>query len=243
MSQPIRIGITESETRFQYYIDWLQAADESVEIIVLSHHRSNIEDFERCDGIVLSGGIDSHPRFYNNPRLDYPLAQEFQEARDEWEIYVFQKAREANKPVLAICRGMQIVNIALGGTLIQDLEESGRNNHRRLSDLDRIHPIQISRESLLYGLAGSNSCLINSAHHQGLDRIAPALKITAIAEDLTPEAVEYDDPAIPHYLLAVQWHPERVHLGAADHQLSLRIRASFLQEARNYRLTTYTNMV
>ena len=124
-----RVGITTSDTNFQNYPNWI--AGEGVEIVQLSYTEKNTQDFDSCDGFVLTGGIDVHPVFYQNARVDYPNTTVFNESRDLFEMQVFQYARQLNKPVLAICRGMQLVNIALGGNLIQDLQENGFENHRK----------------------------------------------------------------------------------------------------------------
>lgn len=229
MKRKIVIGLTESEANFQYYAAWLIGERQDIEIKILSHLRGNIEDFDSCDGIVLSGGVDSHPRFYKNDRIDYPFAQEFQELRDEWEIMIFEKARMKKLPVLAICRGMQIVNIAMGGNLIQDLEEFGKNNHRRMDGKDGIHSIQVSPGSLLYNITQSSSGKINSAHHQALHDVADGLVSSATADDGTVEAIEYNFKNSNHFLIGVQWHPERMHTGDGDMKYSTNIRSAFIQ--------------
>jgi putative glutamine amidotransferase len=166
----VRIGITESDTNFLNYPAWIQG--DGVEVIVLSYRNKNKEDFPRCDGFLLSGGVDMHPSAYGNSRVDYPWATNFNEARDAFEREVFQYACLHEKPVLAICRGLQVVNVALGGNLIQDLQEQGFSNHRKGAEADREHLISVEPSSLLFSIAGQSQGLVNSAHHQGLDRLA-----------------------------------------------------------------------
>ncbi len=132
------IGITQTEARYANYPLWIQGNDASIQIIKLTSE--NKSDLQKCEGIVLSGGVDTHPSFYGSQRLNYPLAPNpFNEARDVFELSVFKYAQENNMPVLGVCRGMQLINIALGGDIIQDIEESGKNDHRRHGDLDGIH--------------------------------------------------------------------------------------------------------
>jgi putative glutamine amidotransferase len=136
-------------------------------------------------------------------------------------------------PVLAICRGMQLVNVTLGGTLIADLEERGKDNHRRMKNADRVHSIQIESGTVLFELAGANQAIINSAHHQAVDRVAEDLIISAVSSsDLVIEALEWKNPAIHAPLLAVQWHPERA-ISDAD-GLSQSIRNWLLESARQH---------
>ena len=221
-----RIGITTSDTNFQNYPNWI--AGEGVEIIQLSYTEKNTQDFDSCDGFVLTGGIDVHPVFYQNARVDYPNTTVFNESRDHFEIQVFEFACQKNKPVLAICRGMQLVNIALGGNLIQDLEENGFENHRKGSEGDREHKIDVEPGTLLAQIAGVQQGFVNSAHHQGLDQIADELKVSAFSEDGVVEAIEYKDANKP-FLLAVQWHPERMQIPASNLAFSQNIRSAFME--------------
>ena len=221
-----RIGITTSDTNFQNYPNWI--AGEGVEIIQLSYTEKNTQDFDSCDGFVLTGGIDVHPVFYQNARVDYPNTTVFNESRDHFEIQVFEFACQKNKPVLAICRGMQLVNIALGGNLIQDLQENGFTNHRKGPDGDREHKIDVEPGTLLAQISGVQHGFVNSAHHQGLDQIADELKVSAFSEDGVVEAIEYKDANKP-FLLAVQWHPERMQIPASNLAFSQNIRSAFME--------------
>ena len=221
-----RIGITTSDTNFQNYPNWI--AGEWVEIVQLSYTEKNTQDFDSCDGFVLTGGIDVHPQFYQNTRVDYPNTTVFNESRDHFEIQVFEFACQKNKPVLAICRGMQLVNIALGGNLIQDLQENGFENHRKGSEGDREHKIDVEPGTLLAQISGVQHGFVNSAHHQGLDQIADELKVSAFSEDGVVEAIEYKDANKP-FLLAVQWHPERMQIPASNLAFSQNIRSAFME--------------
>ena len=221
-----RIGITTSDTNFQNYPNWI--AGEWVEIVQLSYTEKNTQDFDSCDGFVLTGGIDVHPVFYQNARVDYHNTTVFNESRDHFEIQVFEFACQKNKPVLAICRGMQLVNIALGGNLIQDLEENGFENHRKGSEGDREHKIEVEPGTLLAQISGVQHGFVNSAHHQGLDQIADELKVSAFSEDGVVEAIEYKDANKP-FLLAVQWHPERMQIPASNLAFSQNIRGAFME--------------
>src|SRR5882672_4282132 len=133
----LRIGVTLSESRFDNYPKWIKGNDEDIEIVELSWEKQNWDEIEDCDGIVLTGGVDTCPKFYENERADYPnKPDEWNETRDEFEMHVFETALNFDHPILAICRGLQLVNVALGGDLIQDLEETGKNDHRRHGEVD-----------------------------------------------------------------------------------------------------------
>ena len=220
-----RIGVTTSDTNFQNYPNWISG--EGVEVVLLSYEQKNTQDFDSCDGFVMTGGIDVQPAFYQNDRVDYPNTTVFNESRDLFEMQVFEYARQQNKPVLAICRGLQLVNIALGGNLIQDLQENGFTNHRKGPDGDREHKIEVKPGTLLAQIAGVQQGFVNSAHHQGLDQIAEGLTVSAFSEDGVVEAIEYKDANKP-FLLAVQWHPERMQIPSSNLAFSQNIRSAFI---------------
>ncbi len=228
------IGITQSDSKFHLYAPWIKGEDENIEIITLSYDTQNLQDLEKCDAIVLTGGIDTHPKFYNNSRLTYPGGPaEFNEPRDVFELKVFEYAREHAVPVLAICRGMQLVNCALGGDLIQDLEEKGKADHKKQGEFDDgIHEILVDKNSLFYKISDLDKGKVNSAHHQGLGRIADDLMISAVSEDNVAEAIEYGDKTNKPFLLCVQWHPERLKIEETLVPFSKNIRESFLKSIK-----------
>jgi putative glutamine amidotransferase len=224
----LTIGITNTEARYPNYPLWIKGNDD-IEIIKLD--AENFDDIKKCDGIVLSGGIDTHPKFYKNERLNYPLAPStFNEQRDEFELKVFNYTQEKKIPVLAICRGMQLVNVALGGDLIQDLEENKKQDHRRHNDVDGIHQITVAKGSLLYQITGTDTGTINSAHHQAFGKIANDLKVTAYSPDNVAEAAEWKNKEHKPFLLCVQWHPERLAQEQPDNPFTKNIREHFLKE-------------
>lgn len=225
------IGITFTKSHYANYPLWIKGDDDSVEIIQLQ--QANFDDLKMCDGIVLSGGIDSHPKFYTNERIDYPLSpKEFDVARDEFELSVFKFAQKNNIPVLAICRGMQLVNIALGADLIQDIEESGKADHRSHGDVDGIHEIKVAKDSLLYEISGTESGIVNSAHHQAIGKIAKELLVTAFSHDGIAEAAELKNKEGKPFLLCVQWHPERLAHQQKENPFAENIRKGFLKAVK-----------
>ncbi len=224
----LKIGITHTETRYQNYPLWIKGNDSDLEIIELTP--VNSDDLKQCDGIVLSGGVDTHPKFYKNERIKYPHSpNEFNVARDEFELTIFKFAQEKNIPVLAICRGMQLVNVAMGGDLIQDIEESGKQNHRRDIDTDRFHEITILKKSLMYEITGKERGIINSAHHQAIGKIADELIVTAFSLDGIAEVVERKNKKDKPFLLCVQFHPERLAEQQKDNPFTSPIRKAFLK--------------
>jgi len=225
------IGITDTSSRYLNYQRWMEESESSVQVIQLSSDKG---DLEKCDGIIFTGGIDTHPMFYFSDRTDYPHAPpEFDPKRDAFELDTFENAIELGLPILAICRGMQLVNIALGGDLIQDIEEQGKKDHRRHGETDGMHGIAVVTGSLLHGIAGTESGTVNSAHHQAIGIVAPDLTISAWSPDGIAEGAEWNEKEGKPFLLCVQWHPERLALLQPDNPFTKNIRSKFLEAVKN----------
>ena len=157
-----------------------------------------------CDGLLFTGGQDVDPALYGEEKQ--PVCGELCPARDRLEQALVLQAREQRKPVLGICRGLQLLNAALGGTLWQDLpsQRHGEINHRMERPYDRAaHTVRLSGP--LAALYQADSLGVNSCHHQGIKALAPSLRPMAVAEDGLVEALY--DPEQP-FFWAVQWHPE-----------------------------------
>jgi len=223
----VRIGLTNCGSgpkKQGYYVNWLQSVN-GVEVVELSAEKKNASELENCNGLVLSGGIDVHPSYYNNPKTDYPKAEGFDEARDRFEKEVFELAQKNQLPILGVCRGLQFINCLLGGTLIQDLGDLNRTHE---GGPDKIHDVKVVEHSLLRKISGLSNGKVNSSHHQAIDRLGKGLKVNCKAEDGTIEGIELESNK--SFLLAVQWHPERME--DQNSPLSRNIRDSFLEAAR-----------
>jgi putative glutamine amidotransferase len=146
-------------------------------------------------------------------------------------------------PVLGVCRGLQLINVSCKGTLVQDLGPQGDEVHENTSGADKLHPVAIVGDSLLAAIAGGEKGMANSAHHQAIDRLGEGLKINCRAGDDpgegTIEGIEWADPAGKPFLLAVQWHPERMFVNALPHPgLYRAIRDRFIEEVKKSTATT-----
>jgi putative glutamine amidotransferase len=175
------------------------------------------EAVRRCDGVMLTGGDDVQPGLYRDTvpaRLKRTLGPASPE-RDLQELLVIGEVFRRRKPLLAICRGQQILNVALGGTLFVDLatQRPDALNHRRSDRKDRlVHEVRLEPGSLLGRVFGKSQTGVNSSHHQAVDRVAPPLQATARSADGVVEGLELRsaDTRLLPYLLAVQFHPERL---------------------------------
>ena len=175
--------------------------------------------FARLDAILLIGGADVDPaRFGGKP---HPRVYGIDYRRDAMEIQLTQMAAQRGKPFLGICRGVQVINVALGGTLITDIGDHKENalRHDWYPNVPRsylAHRVSLDASSRLAKILGVTECEVNSLHHQGLLDVAPGLKVVASAPDALVEAVEL--PNHP-FGLGVQWHPEWLQEHAPQRQL------------------------
>lgn len=208
MSGTKYIGLSKSNSSFPKYYKWLEEND--LPYIVLDWEKNNFDDIKKCSSLLLTGGVDIFPEFYNDWE-DGKNRGDYIPARDGFEFKLLEYAFANDYPVLGICRGMQLINCKLNGSLINDIETIRGTNHEKLSPAeDRIHNVNVKDSTLLHELVEVNSGSINSSHHQAIDRVGEGLIVSAKADDGIIEAVEWDNKAGMPFLLAVQWHPERM---------------------------------
>lgn len=161
---------------------------------------------DRVDALLLTGGGDVHPDYYGD--TERHEVRGLSRARDESELALIQAAKEMRIPTLGICRGIQIVNVAFGGTLIQDIRSDwpGALAHDESARKARLHPVSLEPGSLAAKALQSTELNVNSLHHQAIDRLGQGLLVTGRAPDGIVEAAESTDP--DWWALCVQWHPE-----------------------------------
>jgi gamma-glutamyl-gamma-aminobutyrate hydrolase PuuD len=159
------------------------------------------------DGLVLQGGADIDPKVYGDEPTD--VVGPIDAVRDRFELELLRAFADAGKPVLGVCRGMQLINVAYGGTLHQDLRQANviEYEHRKLELYDEhSHAIELTAGGWLHGLyEGTSSARVNSIHHQGIKRLGEGLAVEAVSTDGVIEAIRRPD--LP-YMVGVQWHPE-----------------------------------
>lgn len=183
------------------YIESLARAGAGMRWVELSDPEQAVQDALTCDGLLLPGGGDMDPKFYGQERI--PACGEPNLLRDAAEPLLLRAFLAADKPVLGICRGIQVMNAVLGGDLYQDIkpfEHLPHNDHWA-----KVHTITVRRGTLLSRILGQDTVLVNSQHHQAVDRVAPGFTLAALSEDGIVEAIEKPDA---RFCLGVQWHPE-----------------------------------
>jgi len=172
---------------------------------------ASIPDLVRqLDGFVFSGGDDIHPRFYKEKPLSGAHMIISPDERTQFEISLFKAAHRGKKPVLAICGGAQLANVALGGKLYQDIALQLRNpvKHGPSRPGEKVfHYVDILEGTLLSRIMGSSRIRVRSAHHQSVKNPGRGLHLSAVAHDRVIEAIEL---RTKQFLIAVQWHPEKI---------------------------------
>lgn len=188
------------------YIDlrYGKMVEEAGGIPVLLHPADSTgEVVSKIDGLLLSGGEDIHPRYYGE-EPQYPMTLS-PDLRTEFETSLLKESMEKSIPVLGICHGMQLINVALGGTLYQDLPSQKKDAmEHRLKD--KRHIVDVDGDSLLYTILGIGELNVTSTHHQAVKKLGKGLGVCAAAEDGIIEA--FEGPDYP-FLIGVQWHPEK----------------------------------
>lgn len=183
------------------YMESLARAGAGMRWVELNDPEQAVQDALTCDGLLLPGGGDMDPKFYGQERI--PACGEPNLLRDAAEPLLLRAFLAADKPVLGICRGIQVMNAVLGGDLYQDIkpfEHLPHNGHWA-----KVHTVTVRRGTLLSRILGQDTVLVNSQHHQAVDRVAPGFTLAALSEDGIVEAIEKPDA---RFCLGVQWHPE-----------------------------------
>lgn len=183
------------------------------------------------DGVMFTGGNDISPVLYGEEPIKEVVS--ISEDRDSYEFALYKEAFKRNMPVLGICRGIQLINAASGGTLYQDIYSELKDikgHYQSDTPSDNLyHSVDISKGSKLYNIFGSEKILVNSFHHQSVKKVADGFKITAKASDGIIEAIEniHKD-----FIVGVQWHPEGL---VEKHPQFIKLFEAFINAAGNYK--------
>jgi putative glutamine amidotransferase len=194
------VGLTCSTKKStEPYVQALEAAGLAVRLIPADSNTV----LDGLDGLVLSGGIDLNPKLYGEER--HPQGDEPLDARDAMELALLHAALEKDMPVLAICRGMQLMNVALGGSLQQHIEAIDVHRRYGLAKPLPVHTVNVEAGTRLAEILGSGEVHVNSRHHQAVSRVGDGLTVSARAADGLVEGIELPGK---RFAVGVQWHPE-----------------------------------
>jgi putative glutamine amidotransferase len=218
MAYPV-IGVTTMRRKTQYGMQISTLAEAYVEallqagvcpVLIPNQLPEGAVDtlFSRLDGVVFTGGGDIKTSYYQGE--DHPKVGGVEADRDRVELKLLERAVNEEVPFLGICRGLQLINVGLGGTLYADIADQvpGASKHDYYPDWERdhlAHPVEVDEGTQLAGIIGDGQIEVNSLHHQAVDKVAAGLVVTATAPDGIVEGIELPDHP---FGLAVQWHPE-----------------------------------
>jgi len=233
-----KIGISYTETNFQNYWNWFTVADlsDDMELVELSFEKNNVEDIQSCDGFLLTGGIDVEPSYYDGPE-NYPHKPDlFLPERDAFEKLIYEYSQAHKIPVLGICRGMQYINILEGGKVLEDI--GAANQIHKKEAIDKVHNVNIGHNSMLYAIIEVKNGIVNSAHHQGVTKYNLSNNLIANSysdtSDQLIEGLEFKDKTDKSFMLAVQWHPERMKEKEVN-PLSQKLKERFIEEVKKHK--------
>jgi putative glutamine amidotransferase len=222
----IRIAVSKLAPN---YVNWLNKLHPGLEIVDLFDKEIHevADRIVSFSGVLLSGGGDIHPGLYGRPD-EMQYCEGVDSKRDELEIRLIELAFQHNIPLLGICRGQQILTVSQGGTLFPDISTFIGSTiiHKDKNDVN--HTILIRQDSLLFNTMKKAEGIVNSAHHQAVDKIASGFRATVFSSDGIIEAIESLPTRNHRFCMAVQWHPERMEI---DNPLSGMLGKMFIEEA------------
>ena len=231
----IALSCIYGEKATNSYVKWLKNINPDVECIVmygLSEDSVSII-FEDCSALLLTGGEDVYPGRYGK-EYDTVRCGKIDLYRDTLEFELIEMALEREMPILGVCRGQQILNVAMGGTLYVDIptDINSMVRHRCKEWKNCYHQVQVLPNNLLSQMSGLKKGKVNSNHHQAIDRLAKDFKVFAVTNDGIIESIGWKDTIDMPFFMAVQWHPERMDTAS---MLSKPIARNFLEAADKFR--------
>ena len=181
-----KTGISRCDTNFEPYLNWLKSGN--LEYKILDYNENNFNDIKECSSLLLTGGVDVFPEFYNDWEDGNDRSQ-YKPERDGFEFKLLDYAFENKIPILGICRGLQLVNVLEGGKLVQDLDK--HNEIHRISKTDdKQHEVFVEKNSLLHEITHTVNGIVNSAHHQAINKneLGSNLKVNAWSGTADPSS-------------------------------------------------------
>jgi len=236
---PIHLKIAISKAKgskgYLQYGKWLHKLDSNIQYFDLYHipMDSALNILTYCDALIVSGGPDVDPARYNQA-YDTVLCETIDYRRDSLEYALIGLALEKRMPILGICRGEQILNVYFGGSLFPDIPTAKPNNvgHRYNNIDSSLHTITLMDTNFLFHISNKKSGIVNSSHHQAVDRLGKNLVVLARTNDSIVESIGWKKPTGKSFLLGVQWHPEWLK---RDNPFSENIGNRFIKEALSYK--------
>ena len=229
----LRVAVSKASGSYEA---WLHGADP--DCVIVNMYGMTVDSalfaLSTCQGLLMTGGEDVNPAYYGKLN-ELSKCEEINNYRDSLELALINRALLVRMPIFGICRGEQILNVALGGTLHTDIPtDVGKQVAHRCppGSPDCLHSVKIDKQSDLFLMTGLESGTVNSYHHQAVDMIAPGMKITAKSENGVAEAIEREFPLGKSFIMGVQWHPEALDKNPG---LSRPLADNFLEQIGKYK--------
>jgi putative glutamine amidotransferase len=229
----LRVAVSKASGNYE---TWLHGADPDA--VIVNMYGMTVDSalfvLSTCHGLLLTGGEDVNPVYYGKLN-ELSKCEEIDNYRDSLELALIGRALLVRMPIFGICRGEQILNVALGGTLLTDIPtDIGKQIDHRCppGSPECLHSMKIDKQSDLFLMTGLESGTVNSYHHQAVDMIAPDMKITAISENGVAEAIEREFPLGKSFIMGVQWHPEALDKNPG---LSRPLADNFMEKIKAYK--------
>jgi putative glutamine amidotransferase len=235
--EPMKIAVTKATKN---YLNWLKKGDST--LIPIDMYTMDVDtalaELNHCSGLLVTGGEDVQPEYYGKAGEKH-LCTEMDPRRDTLEIALIKKAIELKMPVLGICRGEQILNVALGGSLIVDIPAHFKQlprifhiTHQCEDYLKCFHQVHLFPNTLLQSIVGCDTGFVNTNHHQAAEGLAPGLICNARSFDGLTEGIEWELYYEKPFLIGVQWHPERMDTSNA---LSGKLLKEFILRSKEFK--------
>lgn len=229
----IRIAVSKTSS---YYETWLKSAN--TEVIPVGMYSLKVDSalalLSTCQGLLLTGGEDVDPVNYGKS-AELAKCEDINRYRDSLEFALIKKAIALKMPIFGICRGEQILNVALGGSLYTDIPtDIGTTVTHRCPEGSKecLHHVRLKESTLIYQVTGQKEGVVNSYHHQAVDKPAPGLRVAAYSDNGVVEAIESDNSRYSSFIMGTQWHPERL---TQNPLLSKPLAERFIEEVRKYK--------
>jgi putative glutamine amidotransferase len=229
----LRVAVSKASGSYE---TWLHGADPDA--VIVNMYGMTVDSalfvLSTCQGLLLTGGEDVNPEYYGKLN-ELSKCEEIDNYRDSLELALIGRALLVRMPVFGICRGEQILNVALGGTLLTDIpSDIGKQVAHRCppGSPDCMHSVKIDKQSDLFQITGLENGVVNSYHHQAVDMIAPGMKISAMSDNGVAEAIERESPLGKSFIMGVQWHPEALDKNPG---LSKPLADNFIDQINKYK--------
>lgn len=228
----MKVAISKCKSNFERYINWLKYFEVDYEILDYQNGKQDIKKLDECCGLILSGGTDIYPEIY----CDWDTTKTkgtYEPERDGFELNLIEKVIIKKMPLLAICRGSQLVNVFFRGNLIFDIEEIRGFSYREKvnGDYQQIE-VNIFPNTLAFDVFDNINITVPVSHNQAVERVGEGLMINSKSQHGIIMGTEYSDKANKHFYLGLQWHPEKFKDFNAEP--SVRIINRFKQELAKY---------